>query len=175
MFDSRCSETLEFYTIRKTKSCERPKKNFWTNFFSFCYNFCLRRHILLKFWMRHLEVVFHIWYKMLDLFWSVRGLTSKLPTYPTCQLAPLSPTTFLFFKKLVTNEYLPYFITKNDKNNTLWSNFYAESKSRKNLTILYTSVCNQCWTIFTAHEPLNRRKTAKIMKIVPWTQIFTLN
>jgi hypothetical protein len=41
--------------------------------------------------MSNLGVVFHIWCKRLDFFWSVRGLTSKMPTYPTCQLAPLSP------------------------------------------------------------------------------------
>jgi hypothetical protein len=110
MFDSRCSETLEFYTIRKTKSCERPKKNFWPNFFSFCYNFCLRRRILLKFWMSHLGVVFHIWYKMLDLFWSVRGLTSKLPTYPTCQLAPLSPTAAFIFSAFELSSRLDFWM-----------------------------------------------------------------
>lgn len=40
-------------------------------------------------------MVFHIWYKMLDLFWSVRGLNSKLPTYPlptNNNHCPLSPS-----------------------------------------------------------------------------------
>ena len=83
---------LEFYTMRKMKSAERPKKNFLPFFFSFCYNSCWGSRILLKFCMSNLGVVFHIWCKRLDLFWSVRGLTSKMPTYPTCQLAPLSPT-----------------------------------------------------------------------------------
>jgi hypothetical protein len=29
------------------------------------------------------------------LFWSVRGRTSKMPTYPICQLAPISPIQYL--------------------------------------------------------------------------------
>jgi hypothetical protein len=67
-----------------------PKKLFVV-FFSFCYNSCWGSRILLKFCMSNLDVVFHIWCKRLDLFWSVRGLNSKMPTYPTCQLTPLSP------------------------------------------------------------------------------------
>jgi hypothetical protein len=35
----------------------------------------------LKFCMSNLGVFFHIWCR-LDLFWSVRGLTSKMPTCP---------------------------------------------------------------------------------------------
>jgi hypothetical protein len=41
--------------------------------------------------MSILGVVFHIWCKRLVLFWSVRGLNIKIPTFPTCQLGPLSP------------------------------------------------------------------------------------
>jgi hypothetical protein len=78
--------------MRKEKSAKRPKKNFLPFFFSLCYNFCLGSRILLKFCMSNLGVVFNIWCKRLDLFWSVSGLISKIPTYPTCQLAPLSPS-----------------------------------------------------------------------------------
>jgi hypothetical protein len=83
---------LEFYTMRKMKSAERPKKNFFPFFFSFCYNSCWGIRILLKFCVSNLGDVFQIWCKRLDLFWSVWGLTSKMQTYPICQLAPLSLT-----------------------------------------------------------------------------------
>ncbi len=69
---------LEFYTMRKMKSAERPKKTFCC-FFSFCYNSCCGSRILSKFCISNLGVVFYIWCKRLDLFWSVR-LISKMPT-----------------------------------------------------------------------------------------------
>jgi hypothetical protein len=50
----------------------------------------------LKFCMSNMGVVFHILCKILDLFWTVRGLTSKMPTYPICRLAPLSPISNFF-------------------------------------------------------------------------------
>jgi hypothetical protein len=87
---------LEFYTMRKMKSAERPKKKLFAVFFSFCSNSCWGSRLLLKFCMSNLNVVFHIWCKRLDLFWSVRGLTSKMPTYPTCQLAPVSPNHSIY-------------------------------------------------------------------------------
>jgi hypothetical protein len=62
--------------------------------------------------MSNLGVVFHIWCKRLDLFWSVRGKTSKIPTYPTSQLAPLSPT-FSFigtFQAICSKRKIPNFI-----------------------------------------------------------------
>ncbi len=67
-----------------------PKKNF-LSFFLFSIT-PVGEVVLLKFCMSNLGVVFHIWCKRLDFFWSVRGLNSKIPTYPTCHLAPLSPT-----------------------------------------------------------------------------------
>jgi hypothetical protein len=73
------------------KKAERTKKNFLSFFFPFCYNSCWGSRILLKFCMSNLGVVFHIWCKRLDLFWSVRDLNSKMPTYPNCQLAPVFP------------------------------------------------------------------------------------
>ncbi len=54
-------------------------------------------------------------------------------------------TSFSLKKKLVTNEYLLCLIIKNDKNYTVNSTFYAESKSEEiKLNTLYASVCNQC-------------------------------
>jgi hypothetical protein len=79
---------LEFYTMRKIKSAERPKTNF-SHFFSFCYT--PGKSYTFQILCEQFGCCFHIWCKRLDLFWSVRGLTSKMPTYPTCQLAPLSP------------------------------------------------------------------------------------
>jgi hypothetical protein len=55
--------------------------------------------------MSNLGVVFHIWCKRLDLFWSVRGLTSKMPTYPTCQLAP-SPLIKFVLKHVTSIDQL---------------------------------------------------------------------
>jgi hypothetical protein len=51
---------LGFYTMRKIKSAERPKKNLLP-LFSFCYNSCCGSRILLKFCMSNLGVVFHTW------------------------------------------------------------------------------------------------------------------
>jgi lipid-A-disaccharide synthase-like uncharacterized protein len=91
---------LEFYTMRKIKSAKRPKKTFSPFFFSFCYNSCWGNRILLKFCTSNLDVVFHICCKRLNLFWSVRGLISKMPTYPTCQLAPLS--SYILDKEIIS-------------------------------------------------------------------------
>jgi hypothetical protein len=57
---------LEFYTMRKIKSAEKPKKTFRRFFFLFAIAPVSR--ILLKFCMSNLSVVFHIWCKRLDFF-----------------------------------------------------------------------------------------------------------
>ncbi len=66
---------------------------------------------------------FHIWYKMDDLFWYVRDRTSKLPTYPTCQLAPLSPNGdsigVLVFDVLVKRQCCRYGRKSLDNNSIL--------------------------------------------------------
>jgi hypothetical protein len=77
--------------MRKMKSTERPKKTCCRFFFLFAITSVGDVLKGKKFFMSNLGIVIHIWCKRLDLFWSVRGLTSKMPTYPTCQLAPLSP------------------------------------------------------------------------------------
>jgi hypothetical protein len=82
--------------MRKMKSAERPKKTFCRFFFLFAITPVGDSRILWKLCMSNLGVDFHILCKRLDLFLSVRGLTSKLPTYPTCQLAPLSSTQWRF-------------------------------------------------------------------------------
>jgi hypothetical protein len=99
------SDTLRVLYYEKNKKCweAKKKKLFAVFFFSFCYNSCWGNRILLKFCTSNLGVVFHIWCKRLDLFWTVRGLISKIPTYRTCQLAPLSPYSGYYVLNLARN------------------------------------------------------------------------
>jgi hypothetical protein len=57
---------------------------------------------------------------------------------------PTRSTSFFFLKKLVPNEYFMNFTTKNDKSNTVYSTFYAESKSevKNQLFCMQESVMN---------------------------------
>lgn len=44
--------------------------------------------------MSNLGTIFHVWRKRLDLSWSIKDPTSKMPTCPTCQLASFTLFSF---------------------------------------------------------------------------------